>query len=272
MSDGRGFYPGGFAPQIPPRAKSLRDVQEHLETGKPFAVRPGAASHSVFEGPSVQFAPKQGTAWTQLLATSQVTKQSTKYEKLFPTFHISELTRANKALVAGHSDSLSPEPNTWHHKPYSQPAAFTATLLRVNEATTAFGSEASLHPAHNAGTGLMAEALHQKWSARSAGGTIDTSALLSHLTSKYPQLDTVKKMRDQEESPLEYQVAQSRHDAAVSAGQRAIDKGIARSPYSGEINWQQVGEYAQRKFAKHGLGELPGGWAAALRARHEGGD
>ena len=29
---------------------------------------------------------------------------------------------------------------------------------------------------------------------------------------------------------------------------------------------------AQRKFAKHGLGELPGGWAAALRARHEGGD
>ncbi len=269
MSDGRGFYPGGFAPQVPPRARSLGDVQRHLETGGPFAVRPGAASHSVFEGPAVHFAPTEGTGWTQLLATSQVSKQSTKYEKLFPTFEVSELTRANKALVAGHSDSLRPEPNTWHHKPYSQPAAFTATLLRVNEATTAFGSEASRHPEYNAGTGLMAEALHQKWSARSAGRAIDTGALLSHLTSKYPQLDTVKKMRDQEESPLEHQIAQSRHDAAVSAGQRAIDKGIGRGA-GGEISWQRVGEYAQQKFKKHGLGELPRGWAAALRERHEG--
>ncbi len=268
MSDGRSFYPGGFAPQTPPRAKSLHDVQQHLQSGGPFAVRPGGASHSVFEGPSVHFAPTDGTGWTQLVATSQVTKQSTKYEKLFPTFNVTELTRANKALVAGHSDSLSPKPNTWHGKAYSQPAALTATLLRVNEATTAFGSLASHDPGHNAGTGLMAEALHQKWSAKTTGDTVDTGALLSHLTSKYPQLDTVKKMRDQKESPLEQQIAQSRHDAAVSAGQRAIDKGIGWTAHGG-IGWQQIGEYAQRKFAKHGLGELPGGWAADLRGRHE---
>lgn len=261
------FYPGGFAPQKPPRAKSLEETQTHLQTGQPFAVRPGGASHSVFEGPSTHFAPTEGTVWTQLVASSQVPKQSTQYERLFPQFNISELTRANKALVAGHSDSLSPEPNTWHHKPYSQPAALTATLLRVNEATTAFGEEASRDPRLNAGTGLMAEALHQKWSARSDGAEVDTGALLSHLTSKYPQLDTVKKMRGQQESPLEEQIAESRHNSAVSAGQRAIDKGKAFGG-DGTISWHAVNEHVQRKFAKHGLGEVPGGWITELRARY----
>jgi len=267
MSDRSPFYQGGFTPYEPPRVKSLSQAQPYLHSGDPFAVRPGGSSHSVFEGPSVHFAPSEGTVWTQLVATSPVPKQSTKYEKLFPQFHISELSRANKALVAGHSDSLSPEPNTWHHKSYSQPAALTATLLRLNEATTAFGSGKSHDSGLNAGTGLMAEALHQKWSARSGGGEVDTGALLSHLTSKYPQLDTVKKMRGQKESPLEHQIAESRHNAAVSAGQRAIDTGkaIARD---GSISWHAVAEHVQRKFAKHGLGDVPGGWAAELRERH----
>lgn len=267
MSDRSPFYQGGFGSYQPPRVKSLSQAQPYLQSGDPFAVRPGGSSYSVFEGPSVHFAPSEGTVWTQLVATSEVPKQSTKYENLFPQFHVSELTRANKALVAGHSDSLSPEPNTWHHKPYSQPAAFTASLLRLNEATTAFGSERSRDPGLNAGIGLMAEVLHQKWSAKHAGDGVDTSALLSHLTAKYPQLDTVKKMRGQKESPLEHQIAESRHNAAVSAGQRAIDTGkaIARD---GSISWHAVAEHVQHKFARHGLGDVPGGWAAELRERH----
>lgn len=41
------FYPGGFAPQKPPRAKSLEETQTHLQTGQPFAVRPGGDRKSV---------------------------------------------------------------------------------------------------------------------------------------------------------------------------------------------------------------------------------
>jgi hypothetical protein len=254
------YFTGGFEPQKPLRAKSLSQARDLSAVGQSFSVQPGASTSSFFEGAGSHFARTTSTAWTQQVGAPS-TKMSTKYTSLFESMDIKDLSRANKALVAGHSESLSPMKgvNTWKDKKtYSDAGQAAAALLRVNEATTAFGSE-SMGTQHDAGAGLMAEALHQKWKAKSQGGAVgNMPALLREMTTKFPQLDTVEKMRKAGAPALRQQIDTSRMNAAVSAGQRAMDKGLSGS---------HVGEYVQRKFAKHGLGAVPGGWAKMLAAR-----
>lgn len=251
---------GGFEPQNPPRAKSLDQARSLSQMGVPFVIRPGGSGTSVFEGLKTQTAYTTGKQWTQQVAVPS-TGESTKYENIFPKIEVTDLTRANKSFVAGHSDMLSPQTgiNNWRGKSYSDSGLLGASLIRVNETTTAFGQESMGSDTHDAGTGIMAEVLHQKWSAKSAGATLtDTNALRGHLETKFPQLVSVDKMRTQSDIGLRNEITDSRMMAAVSAGGRALDKGYQ--------SWQ-VGEYVQRKFAKHGLGSAPGGWAQQLKTR-----
>lgn len=255
--DPHASYSGGFNPIEPPRLRSLKQVQQAAWETQPFAVRPGASASSLYEGVSTQIAPTQGTSWPQHVAT-QSEGLSTQYTNLFPSLSgPSDLTRANKALVKGGSDTLSPEPgkNIWRGKTYSPQAQATATLLRVNETTTAFGKESMGVPTHDVGAGLMAEALALKWTARNQGTTPDMRAVGAHLTQKFPQLDSVEKMRKQGPDALVAQVADSRMGAAVSAAQRGQAKGKS-----------DLNEYVQHKFAKHGLGPVPSGWAAKFKS------
>lgn len=253
------FFPGGFSPSTPPRARSLSQARRMTEGGTPFAVRPGSSSHSLYEGPATHFAPSKGTVWTQQYAKSD-SGDSTQYRNIFPSIAVTDLTRANKALFKGGSDSLSPTPDTWRGKPYAPAGMMGATLLRVNETTTAFGSTSMGSTTHDTGSGIMAEVLRQKWSGKSLGSkALDTTTLLETLTEKYPQLDTVEKMRGRGAEALVAQIADSRFEAAVAAGQRGRVKRLSA--------WQ-IGEYVQHKFAKHGLGQVPGGWADELRRRH----
>lgn len=255
--DPHASYSGGFNPIEPPRLRSLKQVQQAAWETQPFTVRPGASASSLYEGVSTQIAPTQGTSWQQHVAT-QSEGLSTQYANLFPSLSgPSDLTRANKALVKGGSDTLSPEPgrNVWRGKTYSPQAQATATLLRVNETTTAFGKESMGVPTHDVGAALMAEALTIKWTARNQGATPDMRAVGAHLTQKFPQLDSVEKMRRQGPEALVAQVAESRMGAAVSAAQRGAAK-----------NKPDLNEYVQRKFAKHGLGPVPSGWAAKFKS------
>lgn len=251
-----GPFSGGFYPVVPQRVKSLASVQQASWESQPFVVQPGASQSRVYEGSTTQIAPKQGTSWEQHIATPSE-EMSTKYTSLFPQLlSASDLGRANKALVKGGSDTLSPEPgkNIWRSKSYSSQAQLTATLLRVNETTTAFGKESMGSPTHDAGAGIMAEALAVKWHAKNQGQEVNMQALGTHLTQKFPQLDTVKKMRDRGPDALTGQIAESRMSAAVTAAQRGQAKGKS-----------DINEYVQRKFAKHGLGPVPSGWAAKFK-------
>lgn len=251
---------GGFEPQKPVRAKSLGQARNLSQMGVPFEIRPGGSSTSVFEGLKTQTSYTTGKQWTQQVAVPS-TGESTKYKNIFPKIEVTDLTRANKALVAGHSDMLSPQMgiNNWRGKSYSDSGLLGASLIRINETTTAFGQESMGSDTHDAGTGIMAEVLHKKWSAKSVGQMLtDTDALRGHLETKFPQLVSVDKMRTQGDFGLMGEIADSRMKAAVSAGGRALDKGY--QPW-------QVGEYVQRKFAKHGLGSVTGGWAQQLKTQ-----
>lgn len=259
------FYSGGFHPPKPQRVRSLSEARSITDSGMPYTVRPGTTTHGFLEGPQSQHATSEGTLWVQQYGKIEG-GGSTKYEKLFPKMTISELTRANKALVKGGSDSISPGPNSWHGKSYAPSAMTAATLLRINETTTAFGSHSMGSPTHDAGTGLMADVLSEKWDSKSRMGTdwsehaVDMPALLKQMTEHYPQLHSVEKMRRQGQEGLVNQIVDSRMEAAIAAGRRWLDKGKG---------WGEIGEYVQRKFKKHGLGAPPKGWAEALRERHD---
>lgn len=250
---------GGFGTITPTRVKNLSDIRQASQGYTPFSVQPGNSSTSVFMSWTSQHTPSQGGYWEQQVASSSVTKQSTQYTKLAATHTLTDLTRANKALVKGGSDSLTPMKDSWHGKAYRPSAMLTATLMRVNETTTAFGHEAMGVPSHEVGSAMMAEALSRKWAAKNTGASVPSMGdTLSHLTEKFPQLDTTKKMRAQGEDNLLGQVSASRLNAAVEAGMRGVGKGLQ--------SWE-VHEYVQKKFNKHGLGELPTGWGEALRNR-----
>ncbi len=261
------FFGGGFDPQKPPRARSLSEARTMTGSGMAFTARPGTSSRGVIEGPQSHHSTVDGTLWIQQYAKYEgQSRDSTEYERLFPKLTISELTRANKALVKGGSDSISPKPDSWHGKSYSPTAMTVATLLRVNETTSAFGSDSMGSPTRDAGTGLMAHALSEKWTSKSLMGDkwsekgFDMSSMLGRMTERYPQLESVKAMRTRGPQKLESQIVDSRMEAAIAAGQRWLDKGKG---------WGEIGEYVQRKFSKHGLGAPPKGWAEALRQRHD---
>jgi hypothetical protein len=150
----------------------------------------------------------------------------------------------------------SKKPNAWHEKTYSPSAMTAATLLRFNETTTAFGDAGFKQVETNVGAGIMAETLHQKWSARNEGRGFGMKGLQNVLESAYPQLKSAEHMRKQGEIPLKNQVLQSRMSAAVSAAQRAQLKGH-----------EDVDAYVQHKFEKHGLGAVPQGWSDALKKK-----
>lgn len=252
-------YDGGLAPASAKRLRSMKEVTRHVaqDDAQPFQVRPGASASSTYEGTTTHIAPSHGTVWAQLVAMPSE-NMSTQYANLFPALRgVSDLTRANKALVRGGSDTLSPArgENTWHGKSYSPAAQTTATLFRVNESTTAFGADAMRSPERDVGAGIMAETLSLKWQAKNRGQTPDMREVGAALTRKFPQLDSVKSMRGQGSEALIAQVADSRMAAAVSAAQRGRAKGKS-----------DINEYVQRKFAKHGLGEVPKGWAARFRS------
>ena len=148
--------------------------------------------------------------------------------------------------------------NAWRGKSYTTSAMTTASLMRFNETVTAFGDTGFNQTHTDVGTGIMAEALSQKWSEKTSGKQHDSQQLLSTLESKFPQLVSVEKMYKQGKEALMSQVEDSRMSAAVSAGQRGFDKGMS--------NWQ-VNEYVQRKFTKHGLGPVPRGWMDSVLGR-----
>ncbi|GAA5787213.1 hypothetical protein [Chitiniphilus shinanonensis] len=251
---------GGMNPEKVPRVKSLDEARAASQSGNVFKVQPGGSSFGVYEGWTSHVAPTTGKYWWQQVATPSST-MSTKYKNLAPELHMTDLTRANKALVAGRSDMLSPPSgsNNWRGKTFSDRGLLTATLLRVNEASTVLGPEVMGSDTHDAGTGLMAQALSEKWSAKSQKlASPDMATTFAGLTKKFPQLDTVEKARAQKTEPLVQQIADSRFSAALAAGQRGLDKGYGA----------HLGEYVQHKFNKHGLGQVPGGWADELRARH----
>ncbi len=252
------IYSGAFNSYAPPRAKSLSQGVSYIQHDQSFLMKPGSTTHGLMQGPATQFQYSQGTLWGQMYAKSE-SGESTKYRELVKNFNVTDLTRANKVLVKGGSDSLSQSPNTWKGKSYSGSAMTAASLIRLNETTTAFGSQGFSQQGQNVGSGIMAEALHQKWSAKNSGASLSSQGLLGTLESKYPQLQTVEKMRKQGAEALTQQVGTSLMSAAISAGDRAIKKNLS--------GWQ-INEYVQRKFVKHGLGELPGGWMEALRQKH----
>jgi hypothetical protein len=283
-SDSSSFYGGGLHPQSPPRARSLSEARYLTARGKPFMVQPGSSEHAFIEAPQAQIAHSKQTVWMQLFGKS-TSGESTKYTELFGKMSLDHLTRANKTLVRGGSDSISPATNTWHGKSYTTSAMTSATLLRLNETITAFGTEAMGTPTHDVGTGMMAQALSEKWSAKSQAQSqdkawdsskFDMSALLTRMTKRFPQLDTVDKFRAMGKDPMkqqtpeeveaetdrimQQQIVGSRMEAAIAAGQRWLDKGKS---------FGEIGDYVQRKFAKHGLGAPPQGWADALRQRHQ---
>lgn len=250
-------FTGGFGSYQPPRAKSLNQGISLIQQGRTMNVKPGSSSHGFLEGPTTQFQYKDGNVWGQLFGKSE-SGISTKYRELVQDYSVQQLTRANKALVKGSSDMLVGSSNAWRGKSYTTSAMTTASLVRFNETVTAFGDTGFNHTHTDVGTGIMAEALSQKWSEKSSGLQHDSQRLLSTLESKFPQMVSVDKMHKQGQDALMSQVEESRMSAAVSAGQRGFDKGMS--------NWQ-VNEYVQRKFTKHGLGPVPRGWMDTLLGR-----
>ncbi len=249
---------GAFNSYTPPRANSLQQARQLAHEGHAFAIRPGGAQTSIFEGVKTQIAYSQGKVWNQYFAASS-TGESTKYENIFANIGVKDLTRANKAFVAGNSQNISPprDTNTWKQNSYSDSGLLGAALIRINESITAFGTQSMGHPAFDAGTGIMAEALSRKWAARTAWQSLDSKKLLRDMTAKFPQLKSVDEMRKKSsESMLSNQIQSSLMEAAITAGDRALEKKIS-----------DVGGYVQHKFNKHGLGPVPGGWAEALKQR-----
>ncbi|KGI78854.1 hypothetical protein [Oleiagrimonas soli] len=265
----RQAYTGGFAKTPTKRMRSLeqsrRSMREYAKgMSSPF-VRPGGSKSGVFEGFKSQVAPSKGTMWEQWKLTAPDTS-STKYTELFKSMStLSDLGRANKALVKGGSDMLSPTPgeSLWRGKSYSSEAQATATLLRLNEPHTALGGSSMGSERHDAGTGIMAETLAIKWKNSSNQQHLNKqdrtpvapSKALGRLEARYPQLDNVDKLRVQGQSGLTDQIASSRMKAAVQAGRRGLAKGQPDHSLS---------EYVQHKFNKHGLGQVPGGWKRQL--------
>lgn len=244
---------GAFAPIELKRVKRLASVSDTLKNSSAFEMKPEGTEFSVHEGVTPQIAPTQGTKWDQLVAKPSK-KMSTEYKSLFPALESpSDLSRANKALISGGGITKKKESGrgAWRAgKSYSHEAQLTATLLRVNETFTAFGNEWG-SAEHDVGAGMMSEALARKWKARNKGVDLGTKELGEHLTNKFPQLDTVEKMRKEGPGALRDQVAKSRMKAAVAAARRGREKGKS----DGDID-----AYVQHKFAKHGLGDAPSGW------------
>ncbi|GGA20937.1 hypothetical protein [Dyella nitratireducens] len=252
---------GAFHPIKPKRVLTLEAARQASQESQPFLVQPGGSNFGVYEGFNTQIAPKQDTYWQQIVAKpSEV--MSTKYTELFPALSSdSDLSRANKALVTGGRNAPRPKPGKgrWqHHKSYTFHAQLTATLLRVNESFTALGKESMGLPKYDAGTGIVAEALALKWKAKNQGKNLNMKSVGAHLTDKFPQLDTTEKMRKKGKPALLKQIADSRMSAAVMAAKRAEAKG--------KSDLKSINKYVQRKFAKHGLGPVPGGWAAKFKA------
>ncbi|HEY1137979.1 MAG TPA: hypothetical protein VGE64_10855 [Xanthomonadaceae bacterium] len=248
---------GGFDSYAPPRAKTLNQGISLVQQGQTLNVKPGSSSHGFLEGPTTQFQYKHGNVWGQMIGESE-SGISTKYRELVNDYSVQQLTRANKALIKGGSDMLVGSTNSWRGKSYTTSAMTTASLIRLNETTTAFGDTGFNQTHTDVGTGIMAEALSQKWSEKSAGTQHDAKRLLSTLESKFPQLVSVKGMQKQGQEALMSQVEESRMSAAISAGIRGFEKG--------KSNWE-VNEYVQKKFAKHGLGPVPRGWMDAVMER-----
>jgi hypothetical protein len=250
-------YTGGFGSYQPPRARNLNQGISLIQDGRTLNMKPGSSSHGFLEGPTTQFQYKHGNVWGQMIGESE-SGISTKYRELVNDYSVEQLTRANKALFKGGSDMLVGSSNSWRGKSYTTSAMTTASLMRLNETTTAFGDTGFNQTRTDVGTGIMAEALSQKWSEKTSGTQHDAKRLLSTLESKFPQLVSVKAMHKQGKEALMSQVEDSRMSAAVSAGNRGFDKGMS--------NWQ-VNEYVQKKFAKHGLGPVPRGWMDAVMER-----
>jgi hypothetical protein len=250
-------YTGGFGSYKPPRARNLNQGISLIQEGRTLNVKPGSTSHGFLEGPTTQFQYKHGNVWGQMIGESE-SGISTKYRELVNDYSVEQLTRANKALFKGGSDMLVGSTNSWRGKSYTTSAMTTASLMRLNETTTAFGDTGFNQTHTNVGAGIMAEALSQKWSEKSSGTEHDAKRLLSTLESKFPQLVSVKAMHKQGQEALMSQVEESRMSAAISAGIRGFEKG--------KPNWE-VNEYVQRKFAKHGLGPVPRGWMDAVMER-----
>jgi hypothetical protein len=250
-------YTGGFGSYQPPRARNLNQGISLIQDGRTLNMKPGSSSHGFLEGPTTQFQYKHGNVWGQMIGESE-SGISTKYRELVNDYSVEQLTRANKALFKGGSDMLVGSTNSWRGKSYTTSAMTTASLMRLNETTTAFGNTGFNQTHTDVGTGIMAEALSQKWSEKTSGTQHDAKRLLSTLESKFPQLVSVDRMYKQGKEALMSQVEDSRMSAAVSAGSRGFDKGMS--------NWQ-VNEYVQKKFAKHGLGPVPRGWMDAVMKR-----
>lgn len=251
------WYGGGFNPQKPQRVKTHQAAVSQTQQGlTTFSVRPGSSTHSVMQTPTSHPARTQGTSWNQQIATPSQ-RMSTKYDSLFKNLSTTDLGRAHKAYIRGGADTMpSTQTDHFHGKSYSGAAMQTAVQFRLNETTSAFGSGSFGDPTRDAGQGIMAEVMSQKWSARAQGHTAPAvSDFQDKLIGKYPQLDTVDKMRNAGPEALSKQIQQSRFEAAVAAGVRGYQKG----------HGSQIGEYVQAKFNKHALGQLDSGmagWAA----------
>ena len=246
---------GAFNKQPVPRNKSLFDARLSSQGSSPFLVKPGGSSFGVFESYTTHITSSTQQSWEQQIA-KPTRKISTKYEKLAVGTSITDISRANKALVKGGSDSLSPKSgvNTWRDKTYSDAGMMTASLFRINETSTAFGASMMGSTTHDVGTGIMSELLGKKWNAKSKGRDVPSmEEALPNLTRKFPQLDSADAMLKQGESALLAQIGQSRMKAAVAAARRGQEKG-----------WSDLNEYVQRKFRKHGLGPVPKGWGEQL--------
>ncbi|GAB3029822.1 hypothetical protein GCM10027285_10400 [Oleiagrimonas citrea] len=267
--DRRSAYTGGFGGRRPRRFKSLRRARQGLrkqpEKLESAFVRPGGSQSGVYEGFTSQLAPSKGEVWDQWKLTAPDTA-STKYTRLFENLEgLSDLGRANKAFVKGGSDMLQPTPglSLWRGKPYSSEAQATAVLFRVNEPHTALGGSSMGSEESDAGLGLMAEAMAQKWKhssrqqhlPREDRTQVSPTKALKHLTKLFPQLDSVQKLRRQGEQGLVDQIAASRIKAAKHAGRLGQAKGVPE---------HRLSEHVQRKFNKHGLGQVPGGWKSKL--------
>ncbi|HEX8963542.1 MAG TPA: hypothetical protein VF801_11115 [Rhodocyclaceae bacterium] len=252
--------PGGiFNTEKVPRVKSLYQAMEWTQGTQPFLVKPGGSGFGTFEGFTSQVAPTQSTSWQQLVAKPSE-QMSSKYENLVKSMSVTDLTRANKALVKGSSGSLSPQQgvNTWRDKTYSNAGQTTATLLRINEPYAAFGKQSIGSTTDDVGRGLMARVLSSKWNARNTGTEVSMPDLLPQLTKRYPQLGSGGASKALKLGPeaLRKQIAESLMEAAVSAGVRGYHK-----------KKSDLNEYVQRKFAKHGLGTVPGGWMEGVKKR-----
>lgn len=206
-----------------------------------FAVQPAGRESFVTEARVTHVRPKTMEAWEQYKA-GRSDQGSTAYENFLGGVSVTDVTRANKALVKGAAG-----------KKYGYAGQVAATLFRINEPYTAFGAAGLAQTKKDVGAGIMAEVLKQKWDARKLGAP-DPEVGLAALRRRYPQLIDADRAVP---ATLTKQIASSRLEAASSAEKRAAHKKI-----EGEGN---VRAYVAMKFERHGLGAVPGDWAPTLK-------